>query len=1658
MFSLLVACALAAPAHALSAERLTPDALGQGASIAARPVDGGLELAITAGSGAPASVTLTLLAPRGSSGAARWLALTPGATARVVLPRPGGKTADRDLRLLVDPGVAGAGKRWVGVVATFLRTPRLLLLGDATVLAGATWSPRVAVRVTSTNCAAAPCEEALAGVAVTARLVKAEGKGATVLAAAEGTTDAGGTASLAMRVPGDAAGTLRLEVTARSDSGDAEASYEVEATREVQLLLSLDKPLYQPGQTAHVRLLARRRGEGRAAGGEAVTISVFDARDNRVYQRRGKTSPEGVFAAEMAIASLVNTGRWRVEAKLGDTATERTIEVKPYVLPKFKVEVTTERATYKPGEVVRGVVSGRYFFGEALRGATVELSAATVDVAPRELARMQLKLDDAGAKAFELALPAALVASPRLAGAAPVTLTARVTDTAGQTQEGRRALTVAAESLRLVAVPEAGRLVEGVENAVYFLVTTVDGAPVEGAKVAFSAPALRSAPTEVVTDANGIATWRTTPSGALGFEAVVTARDGARLTQRVTLGTDGAATSVLLRPSDPSPRAGQRVSFEVLATASVPQVFVDLVKDGQTIVTLTAPMQGGRGSVATTLPEWAAGTVLATAYVIGADMNVYGDTRPMIVRLADDLHVAVTPGKGAFRPGEEATIDLEVTDGAGHPVLAALGLWVVDEAVFALSELRPGMEEVFFLLEQEIMRPKVEIHAFEPDAAFFPPDDAPKNEAAALPARVLAGAASTLYLHTRWADSRAVEVAASQEVWQGALARQAGRWQRGVTAWVRQSWREPSGRELKRILAANGLVNGVTRDAFGQPLRVDANLEDTAVTYGAVRSAGLDGAFDTADDLVADLGLEAALAPVWRTRERRWARHARPRQFDFQDMPLDAFEDGGGGGGWGGEVAVGGAVRREAPMAPPREPAARVPVSQATTAPATAKKPQGAEPPARVRSYFPETLYVNPLVVTDASGRARVTIPMADSITTWRMSALASAADGRLGSASAGLKVFQEFFVDVSFPASLTRGDHVTVPVAVYNYLAGAQTVRLELAAEGGLELEGPAAVEVTLAANEVKGVQVPLVARRVGVGRLTVRAQGAKGVADAVRREVRVAPDGAPVTTSGSGMLSEPASLAVDVPADAVPGASTLLVKLYPEMFAQVVDGLENILQMPSGCFEQTSSTTYPNILVLRYLRDAKRAKPELEAKALTYLQAGWQRLVTFEVKGGGFSWFGEAPANLVLTSYGLMEFHDMARVYAIDEGVLARTRRWVAGRQQPDGSFAPDAAFLHQESWGDLQKSTLLVSAYVTWALAATRPERGRLDAAVERGLAYLAARWEQETDPYALAYVANALAEAVTDRSDAKNRAVLRRVTDALAKLAARVDGGLMFPTKQRTATYGSGKSAQIEVTALALRAFMRAGEHLELVRPGLEWLVGQKDAGGNWESTQATIQVLQAMVASLSSQPKPTAGTVDVVVNGQTVETVAFTAEDFAVVRFVDASRALRVGKNEVALVPSGGVSAMYAATAVSYVPWGEQGPAAAGSPEAFEVSVAYDRQQLAKDDTVGVEVSVKSNLPGVAEMGIVDVGVPPGFDVLAEDLEAAVGRGELQRFTLTGRQVILYVPRFAPGAPWRLRFRVRARFPVKVSTGPTVAYEYYNPDNRGTSPPGQVTVR
>ncbi|RPJ59734.1 MAG: hypothetical protein EHM12_06695, partial [Dehalococcoidia bacterium] len=152
--------------------------------------------------------------------------------------------------------------------------------------------------------------------------------------------------------------------------------------------------------------------------------------------------------------------------------------------------------------------------------------------------------------------------------------------------------------------------------------------------------------------------------------------------------------------------------------------------------------------------------------------------------------------------------------------------------------------------------------------------------------------------------------------------------------------------------------------------------------------------------------------------------------------------------------------------------------------------------------------------------------------------------------------------------------------------------------------------------------------------------------------------------------------------------------------------------------------------MLVLNYLQTTGQANPEIQMTAEKYVATGYQRLLTFEVDGGGFSLFGNPPAEVFLTAYGLMEFTDMAKVYPVDETVIQRTAQWLLNQQQPDGTWLDQG---YSEHWRVEAKAA--TTAYIVWALI----EAGYKDTPqVERAIATIREFGLQEKDAYSLALV--------------------------------------------------------------------------------------------------------------------------------------------------------------------------------------------------------------------------------------------------------------------------------------------------------------------------------
>jgi len=454
--------------------------------------------------------------------------------------------------------------------------------------------------------------------------------------------------------------------------------------------------------------------------------------------------------------------------------------------------------------------------------------------------------------------------------------------------------------------------------------------------------------------------------------------------------------------------------------------------------------------------------------------------------------------------------------------------------------------------------------------------------------------------------------------------------------------------------------------------------------------------------------------------------------------------------------------------------------------------------------------------------------------------------------------------------------------------------------------------------------------------------------------------------------------------------------------------------------------------------------ANPEVQMQAEKYVATGYQRLLTFEVDGGGFSLFGNPPAEVFLTAYGLMEFTDMSKVYPVDEALIERTAQWLLEQQQPDGTWTDKG---YSEHWQIDAKAP--ATAFIAWALI----EAGYEDTPqVAQAIAYIRELALQQEDAYSLALVANAL--AAYDPDDATTQAALDRLYEM------RVEEGDIVYWETGAASFmgATGQTGSLETTALATIALMRGHAHPDAVSGALAYLIQGKDAWGTWFSTQATILSLKALLLA-HEQTGEVAGpaTVRVSLNKEQTQEITIDEANADVVHLVTFDRGFSPsGENRVQIEVEGGGNLMYQVTTRYYLPW-DKVPPTSEEDELLTIDLDYDRTQLAVNDEVTVNVGVRLNREGVVKMALIDLGLPPGFAVLTEDLSRLVEQGVIARYELTGRQIIIYLEDFSSASPLRFSYRLRARFPMRAQTPPSSAYDYYNPGQTTVRAPLEVTV-
>jgi hypothetical protein len=1142
-----------------------------------------------------------------------------------------------------------------------------------------------------------------------------------------------GSLSDAVQVPSVQPGKYDLIIDSRSTVGKDHIVRRIEIKHSYNIYLTTDKPVYQPGQTIHMRTLVLNRMSLKPVAHYSIQFVVSDARGNKVFKSNPTTSEYGIASCDFKLAQEVNLGQYHILVIADDVTSQKTVMVKRYVLPKFKIDLTTDKSFYLPFERINGSVKTSYFYGKPVANAKVKITGRTFFERPIDIFKITGITDTTGRFEFNQNLSNFIVGGTTIPSNALLDIEVAVEDSAGHEEVVLAQRPVAQQAINIHVFPEGTELIRGVENIFYVMTAYPNGQPaiceldVNGA--------IHN------SDETGITVYKTKANNRnLTLDIKATDREGrtGTLDDRLEFWPH---EGLLLRTDKAVYTAGETLHATVLSSFSTPRIFVDIIKNGQTVLTKTFSTHGTQSEFPINLSHDLCGTLKINAYAFTSKNGAVLDSRLVHVRGTDRLQIKTSLDKGVYEPGQTAKLDLEVTDKNGLPTPAALSLSAADEAVFYVCENRPGLMEQFFQAEEAYLRPAYKMAFVVSPTELLSGQDRYQNLARVL----LSSEAQQMDWNelmqipdtdetTRHWSTAAYEASLRQDYTLQAesnsekLAQAKVFHHRHVTIplyillilfilvipLVMLSFLVHSVFSLLRTMTRDAKTKGAgnipTSDkhvypyallalfpiimylillvvqtlrgrdyddffdnvflfasmfvvglpavaivlfprilAFGTSLQsgkfrgegsiafliftglvfavlicvVKAVMKETSeffisliaflsflltlgfclvagVTSRIVRSKfysslGKIGRFVLIAGLAETLILHVWFLPVpldpalrsinrrFRTPTTRFFSNWRHAGFGGMGGYFGGF--GGGGYGMGG---MGGSYIE-------------------------------VERPPRIREYFPETLFWQPELITDKAGQASLDVPLADSITTWKMNVDAVSAIGQLGNSELNIPVFQDFFIDIDLPVALTRHDEISVPVLCYNYLPQQQTIQLTLQAASWYESQGPVTQRIELAPNDVISVVFPIRALDVGAHELVILAQGAS-MSDAVRRSIDVRPNGVEVHKVQSGVLSQSVDYVFQTSPESIPDSHKLLLKLYPSMFGEVVEGLDSIFRMPYGCFEQTSSVTYPNVMALLYMKKTNQVSPEIEAKARQYITVGYQRLLTFEIDEGGF------------------------------------------------------------------------------------------------------------------------------------------------------------------------------------------------------------------------------------------------------------------------------------------------------------------------------------------------------------------------------------------------------------------------------------------------------
>ncbi|XP_053410603.1 pregnancy zone protein-like [Nycticebus coucang] len=726
-----------------------------------------------------------------------------------------------------------------------------------------------------------------------------------------------------------------------------------------------------------------------------------------------------------------------------------------------------------------------------------------------------------------------------------------------------------------------------------------------------------------------------------------------------------------------------------------------------------------------------------------------------------------------------------------------------------------------------------------------------------------------------------------------------------------------------------------------------------------------------------------------------------------------------------------------------------------------------------VRKYFPET-WIWDLVELDLSGGKELEMKVPDTITEWKASALCLSETAGLGlSPVVPFQVFQPFFLELTLPYSVVRGEAFTLKATVSNYLSHCIRVSVQLETSSAFLAVPVEKNEEShcVCGNGRKTLSWAVTPKSLGKVNFTATAEAVPsqelcnnevpevptfGQKDTIVKPLLVEPEGIEKEETYNTLLcaSEtevPEKLSLNVPSNVVEGSTRATYSVLGDILGSAVQNLQNLLQMPYGCGEQNMVLFVPNIYVLNYLNETQQLTENTKAKAINYLINGYQRQLNYKHRDGSYSTFGEhgsSQGNTWLTAFVLKSFAQAQSYIFVEKSHIMDALSWLSQKQKENGCFQMAGSLLNNAMKGGVDDEVTL-SAYITIALL--EMPLPVTHTVVRNALFCLETAWNSISGAHRnLVYTKALLAYAF---ALAGNQAKRRELLESLDREAVKEEDTIHWQRPGKVQAAGTlyyqprAPSAEVEMTSYVLLAYLTvqpapSSGDLAMASRIVNWITKQQNPHGGFSSTQDTVVALQALSKH---------GAATFTKNEKTALVTVKSSSSFSKEFQVDDANRLLLQEVWLPEIPGeynttvSGSRCVYLQTSLRYnILPKKEGKA----PFALQVDTLpknCDGVEAHKKFLIDINISYTGDRPS-SNMVIVDVKMISGFiPVKSSVKELQKTRPQIQRTEVSTNHVLIYFEKLT-NQTVSFSFWVEQDIQVKNLKPATVkAYDYYETD-------------